>query len=37
MGRKLEFIDYGNAITETKQTAPYGFYPDNMFGYSAFP
>lgn len=29
MGRKLEIIDYGDAINETKQSAPLSMFIDN--------
>jgi hypothetical protein len=36
MGHKFEVIDYGDAIRETRQYAPFGIYPDNVMVYSAW-
>jgi hypothetical protein len=34
MGRKVEVIDLGDAIVETRQSAPFGTYPDNVMVWS---
>lgn len=36
MRTKLEIIDMGDAISETRQSAPFGFYPDNVMGWSQY-
>jgi hypothetical protein len=37
MQSELEITDYGDAITETKQSVPGGLYVDNMFGWAWYP
>jgi hypothetical protein len=34
---KLEVMDYGDAIKETKQNSLGGHYPDNFVGWSPYP